>query len=296
MKKNLNEKIAYVIFLLCSIASVISIAAIVFFIFINGMSLFSEVSIIDFMFGKEWKPMAEEPKFGIYPMVTGSVVITFFSALVGVPVGLLTGVFISEYASDKMQKILTPAVELLSGIPSVVYGFFGVIVLVPFISSVFGGRGGGNSMLAGVLVLVVMILPIIVTTSKTAISVVPKEYREGSYALGCSKEYTIYKVLIPAARSGILAGVILAMGRAIGETMAIILVTGNTPIVPNIFTDFSRAMTDPVRTLTANIALEMGYATGTHKSALFATAIVLLAFIMLLNILLNLVKRKGNIK
>lgn len=291
----LSEIIAKYIFFICALISVLSIISIIMFIILNSIPLFKEISFLDFILGHQWKPTKDIPLFGIYPMILGSLSITFFSALFGVPIGLLTGVFLCEYANENIQSIITPLIELLAGIPSVVYGFFGVIVIVPFISNAFGGRGGGNSLIAGIIILIIMILPTIVTTSKTAISAVPKEYKEASYALGVSKEHTIINVLLPSAKSGIFAGIILGLGRAIGETMAIILVTGNTVTTPDFLHNFGRSMTDPIRTLTSNIALEMSYAEGTHENALFATALVLLFFVMLLNILLNYIKRKGDV-
>lgn len=291
-----SEIIAKYVFLACALISVLSIISIIVFIVVNSLPLFDQVSLKDFLFGRQWKPTRDEPLFGIFPMITGTLSMTFFAAIFGVPIGLLTGVFLSEYASNRSKRFVTPLVELLAGIPSVVYGFFGVIVIVPFISRTFGGRGGGNSLLAGIIILIIMILPTIVTTSKTALSAVPKDYKEASYALGISKEHTILKVIIPAAKSGIFAGIILGLGRAIGETMAIILVTGNTVTTPDFIHNFGQSMTDPIRTLTSNIALEMSYSEGLHENALFATALVLLFFIMLLNILLYIIKRRGDLK
>ena len=217
------------------------------------------------------------------PMIAASVLVTLGSVALGVTIGLMTAILLAEVAPEKLSKVIRPAVELLAGIPSVVYGFFGLIVIVPIIDKKFGG--GGNSLLAAIIILGIMILPTIVSIAETSIRSVPKEYKEGSLALGASHVQTIFKVIIPAAKSGIMAAIVLGMGRAIGETMAAILVIGNTPQIPH-------SLFDRVRTLTSNIAIEMSYAQGLRQEALFATGVVLFVFIMALNIILNVFIRK----
>jgi len=217
-------------------------------------------------------------------MIVASVVSTLGAVVVGVPIGVLTAIFIAEIAPKRLADIIRPAVELLAGIPSVVYGFFGLVIIVPLIQNVFQVPAG-NTILAGIIVLGVMILPTVITVSETSIRAVPRTYKEGSLALGASKIFTIFKLLVPAARSGIMTGVILGIGRALGETMAIIMVMGNAPAMPE-------GILDSARTLTANIAIEMSYASGIHASALYATGVVLLVFIMSLNAILLYLNRE----
>ncbi|MBN2897868.1 MAG: phosphate ABC transporter permease subunit PstC [Clostridia bacterium] len=275
-KRELTEKIIEKIFLVAASISVISVLIITLFIFAKGAPAIGIVGVKEFLLGQDWEPMADI--FGILPMILASFYATVGAILIGVPVGILTAVFLAEIAPIWLQRIVRPAVELLAGIPSVIYGFFGLLVIVPIIDEQFGG--GGNSLLAAIFILGVMILPTIVTISETAIKAVPREYKEGSLALGTSHIETIFKVILPAAKSGVLAAVILGIGRAIGETMAVILVIGNTVQIPN-------SLLDRARTLTANIAIEMGYAFGLHQQVLFATGVVLFVFIMSLNLLLN---------
>lgn len=240
-----------------------------------------KIGFKEFIFGTRWKPLAGI--FGILPMIIGSVYVTLGSIIIGVPIGILTAVFIAEIAPSWLAKIVRPAVELLAGIPSVVYGFFGLLVIVPKIDKLF--FNGGNSLLAASIILGIMILPTIVNISETSIRAVPKAYKEGSFAMGASHIQTIFGVILPAAKSGILAAVVLGIGRAIGETMAVILVAGNTVLIPH-------SLLDRFRPLTANIAIEMGYAYGDHQSALFATGVVLFIFIMILNLVLNTLLHK----
>lgn len=280
-KISMYERVVEAIFLISACMAVISVAVITIYIFINGAPAFYKIGILDFLLGKEWNPQA---KFGIFPMIIASVYGTAGAVFIGVPIGLLTAVFLAEIAPEWLAKLFRPAIELLAGIPSVVYGFFGLIVLVPVIDKLFGG--GGNSLLAVIIILGIMILPTIISISETSLRAVPREYKEGSLALGASHIQTIFKVLIPAAKSGILASVVLGMGRAIGETMAVILVAGNSPLIPT-------TLTGRVRTLTANIAIEMGYASGLQQEALFSTGVVLFIFIMLLNIILNVFINKA---
>lgn len=281
-RKKIVEKITENIFLLSSMISIVSLIIITVFIFINGSGIFFKVGFTNIIFGMEWKPL--EGSYGLFPMILSSLLVTIGTTFIGVSIGLMTAVLLAEISPKSFSKIIRPAVNLLAGIPSVVYGFFGLIVIVPIIDSKFGG--GGNSILAAIIILGIMILPTIISISETSIRAVPKEYKEGSLALGASHIETIFKVILPAAKSGIFAAIVLAMGRAIGETMAVILVIGNTPQIPN-------SLFDRARTLTSNIALEMGYAQGLHQEALFATGVVLFVFIMLLNIVLNVFIRKA---
>ncbi len=278
------EKIVETAFFICACMSILSVGIITVYIFYKGSpSMFLKIGVVDFITGQAWKP--EIGLFGIFNMIVGSILGTMGAIAIGVAIGLFTAIFLSEIAPQWLVKIVRPAVELLAGIPTIVYGFFGLIVILPMIDDTFGG--GGNSLLAVIIILSIMILPTVISISETSIRSVPKEYKEGSLALGASHIQTIFKVIVPAARSGIMASVVLGIGRAIGETMAVILVAGNTPQIPH-------SIFDRVRTLTANIALEMGYATGLHQEALFSTGVVLFVFIMALNIVLNLViRRKG---
>ncbi|MCH4891275.1 phosphate ABC transporter permease subunit PstC [Acidaminobacter sp. JC074] len=277
------EKVVRTIFMLAAITSVVSMVLIAGFTLAKGLPAIKEIGLIDFVFGMKWKPGAKI--FGIFPMIVASIYATFGAIVVGVPIGLLTAIFIAEVAPKWLAGILTPMVDLLAAIPSVVYGFFGLIVILPMIDDVF--RNGGNSLLAVIIILGIMILPTIINISSYAIKTVPKEYKEGSLALGATKMQTIFKVLLPAARSGILAGVILGVGRAVGETMAVLLVAGNAAIMPE-------SLLSRVRTLTGNIAVEMSYATGLHQEALFATGVVLFAFIILLNISLRFITKEAS--
>ncbi len=276
------EKLVEAVFLFCAFTAVLSVAVITLFVFARGGPFIFEYGIGKFILGRQWQPLGDV--FGILPMIVASIAGTFGAIIVGVPIGLMTAVFLSEIAPSKIAGIIRPAVDLLAGIPSVVYGFFGLVVIVPIIDKWLGG--GGNSLLAIIFILAVMILPTVVSISEAALRAVPREYREGSLAMGASQMQTIFKVVIPAAKSGILAAVVLGIGRAIGETMAVILVGGNTALIPD-------SILDRVRTMTANIAIEMGYAFGMHQDALFATGVVLFIFIMGLNILLNLLTGKA---
>ncbi|EOD01473.1 phosphate ABC transporter permease subunit PstC [Caldisalinibacter kiritimatiensis] len=278
----IGEKIVEWIFFISASTAIICVALITFFIFVQGSPAIFKIGLKDFILGMEWHPLHDT--FGIFPMIVGSVYATFGAIILGVPIGILTSVFIAELAPDWMVKIVRPAVELLAGIPSVVYGFFGLLVIVPMISKYIGGAG--NSLLAAIFILSVMILPTVVSISETSIRAVPKEYKEGSLAMGASHIQTIFKVILPAAKSGILAAVVLGIGRAIGETMAVILVAGNSPLIPN-------QLTDSIRTMTAGIAIEMGYAFGLHQQALFGIGVILFIFIMALNIILNVVTAKA---
>lgn len=273
------------IFLISALIAVLSLLLIIGFVFYKGLTPFvlKGYSFIDFLFGKEWVPSAD--KFGILPMILSSLLATFGSLIIGVPIGILTAVFIVEIAPKKVGKIISPAVELLAGIPSVLYGVFGLAFIVPNIQKMFN-LPKGQSLLAVIIVLAIMMLPTIIAVSETALRAVPKVFKEGSLALGASRTETTFKVVLPAAKSGILAAVVLGVGRAIGETMAVILVAGNSPVIP-------KSIMDSVRLLTTNIALEMGYAFGTHQEMLFATGVVLFTFILILNYILTKISGKA---
>lgn len=276
-----KERIFHGLFLTSAIIGIVSLAIIAYFIFRESIPAFQEVGISGIVLGQDWLPPA---LYGVATMIVASVVSTFGAVIVGVPVGVLTAIFIAEVAPKRVANIIRPAVELLAGIPSVVYGFFGLVIIVPLIQDIFQVPAG-NTILAGIIVLGVMILPTVITVSETSIRAVPHAYKEGSLALGASSIFTIFKLLVPAARSGIMTGVILGIGRALGETMAIIMVMGNAPAMPE-------GILDSARTLTANIAIEMSYASGVHASALYATGVVLLAFIMILNATLLYLNRE----
>jgi phosphate transport system permease protein len=253
-------------------SAITALLLIVVFILIEGLPFIFKVGPGDFLFSSDWNP--QEGDFGIFPMIIGSLWVTVGAMVVGVPLGLSGAIFLSEFVPRWAMRIIKPTIELLAGIPSVVYGFIGVMVLAPLIRTIFGGPG--LSILAASIILGIMVLPTILSISIDSIKAVPLSYREGAFALGATHWQTIHMAVLPAAKSGIIAGIILGLGRAIGETMAVIMVAGNAVITPG--TPF-----DSVRTLTANIALEMGYATGMHRQALFATGIILLVIIMILN-------------
>ncbi len=284
-RKYMFEKLSAKLFLLCALLSVVSLLVIIGFVFYKGSLPFLSkgYSFIDFIFGVDWVP--GEDKFGILPMIIASIFATIGALIIGVPVGLFTAIFLSEIAPKSVAKLISPAVQLLAGIPSVLYGVFGLAIIVPFLQNNLN-LPKGQSLFAVILVLAIMMLPTIVTVAETAIRAVPKTYREGSLALGASQIGTIFKVVVPAAKSGIMAAIVLGLGRAIGETMAVILVAGNSLIIPT-------SLTDSVRPLTTNIALEMGYAFGTHQEMLFATGIVLFSFILILNFVLAKISSKG---
>ncbi len=285
--KYVIERVSKGVFFASALIAVISLLIIIGFVFYKGLTPFISkgYSFSDFFFGTEWVPSSD--KYGVMPMVIASILGTLGSLVVGVPIGILTAIFIAEIAPKRIGKVISGAVELLAGIPSVLYGVFGLAIIVPWIMNTFN-LPKGQSLLAIIIVLSIMMLPTIVTVSETAIRAVPKSYKEGSLALGASHIETTFKVVVPAAKSGILAAVVLGIGRAIGETMAIILVAGNSPIIP-------MSIMDSVRPLTTNIALEIGYAFGTHQEMLFATGVILFLFILLLNLVLSkLSSKEGN--
>lgn len=273
------------IFLAAACVSILAVALICLFLFGSGLPAIGKIGVTDFLFGTKWKPGNDI--YGIFPMILGSLCVTAGAIVIGVPIGILTAIFMSQFCPERLHKLLKPAVDLLAGIPSVVYGFFGLMVIVPLVRSLFGGSG--TSMLSACIVLGIMILPTIISVSESAINAVPKGYYEGSLALGASHERSVFFAVVPAARSGILAGVILGIGRAVGETMAVIMVAGNQPVVPN-------SLVRGVRTMTANIVLEMGYAADLHREALIATAVILFVFILIINLSFSIIKRKSEKK
>ncbi len=273
----------HVVFFIAAIASIIAVFLICLFLFANGLPAIGKIGVLDFLLGTKWAPSNEPPSFGIFPMILGSIYITAGAIIIGVPIGILTSVFMAKYCPKKIYKVLKPATELLAGIPSVVYGFFGLVVIVPIIRALAGGTG--SSILAASILLGIMILPTIIGVSESAIRSVPQSYYEGSLALGATHERTVFRVMLPAAKSGILAGVVLGIGRAIGETMAVIMVAGNQARMP-------AGILKGIRTLTANIVIEMGYAADLHREALIATGVVLFVFILIINITFSILKNR----
>lgn len=278
----LKEGAARVVFALAAALSILAVGLICVFLFANGVPVMIEIGIPDFLLGTTWRPANDI--YGIFPMIIGSIYVTAGALIFGVPAGLLTAIFLSRFASAKVAAFLKPGVELLAGIPSVVYGFFGLMIIVPFIR--LNAPGNGLSLLAASILLGIMILPTVITVAKNALDAVPQSYYEGALALGATHERSVLRVLVPAAISGIMAGVVLGIGRAIGETMAVVMVAGNQPIIP-------ASIFDGVRTMTANIVLEMGYAADLHRGALIATGVVLFVFILLISTLFNAMKKRG---
>jgi phosphate transport system permease protein len=267
-------------FLVCALISITSVILMTVFIFRQGLPLFAHVSVPDFLFSTDWNPSrTPNPGYGILSFIVGALFVTFLSLLIAVPIGIASGIFLSEMAGRRAGGFLRAAVELLAGIPSVIYGLFGIAAVVPVVRQLFGGNG--YSVLSSSIILAIMTLPTIINMTEVSIHTVPRELREGSWALGATKWQTIVGVLIPAARSGIITGVVLGMGRALGETMAVLLVGGNAPIMPT-------GPLSMVRTLTMNIITDMAYAEGDHLTSLFTTAIVLFIFILALNIFIQL--------
>ena len=276
-----KEKIWKKIFFLTAAFSILSVVLICIFLFANGIPAIKEIGCFDFLFGKKWKPGSD--LYGIFSMIIGTIYVTAGAIIFGVPAGLFTAVFLAEFCPKKLHKVLKHAIDLLAGIPSVVYGFFALMVIVPFVRDVFGGNG--SSVLSASILLGIMILPTIISVSESAILAVPSSYYEGARALGASHERSVFFTVVPAAKSGIFAGIILGIGRAAGETMAVIMVAGNQARIPD-------SILKGVRTLTANIVIEMGYATDLHRQALIATGVVLFVFIMIINLVFNLIKEK----
>lgn len=279
----IKEKGMRFVFMAAACTSVLAVFLICLFLFANGIPAIGKIGPLKFLLGTVWKPSND--KFGILPMIIASFYVTGGSILVGVPAALFTSVFMARYCPKEMYRPLKAGIELMAGVPSIVYGFFGLVFLVPLIRGIFGGTG--TSMLAASLLLGMMILPTIIGPAESAIRSVPESYYEGSLALGATREQSIFCVILPAARSGILAAVVLGIGRAIGETMAVIMVAGNQARMP-------AGLLKGLRTMTANIVTEMGYAAGLHREALIATAVVLFVFILIINLSLSLLRRTEN--
>ncbi|MCR4409882.1 MAG: phosphate ABC transporter permease subunit PstC [Candidatus Saccharicenans sp.] len=271
-----NDRLVRLGLLMIALSAISVLAIITLFIFEQGTPIMFRYGFKSFLLGQDWYP--SEKSFGLLPMIVGSLMVTFGALIIGVPLGLASAIFLTEFSHRRLTRILKPVIELLAGIPSVVYGFIGLMFLVPFIRDNFGGPG--LSVLAASLILGIMILPTVISIAIDSIRAVPDSYREGSIALGATRWQTVRMVVLPAARSGIIAGIILGMGRAIGETMAVIMVAGNAADIPG-------SILAPVRTLTSNIALEMAYASEEHREALFATGVILFIIIMILNTIAN---------
>ena len=277
MKK---EGVFKFLFAAAALFSVLAVVVISLFLFASAFPTIKEIGPINFLFGKIWKPSNDI--YGIFPMIVGSVYVTGISILIGVPLGLFTALYMTYFAPKKLYRVMKPAVELLAGIPSIVYGFFGLMVLVPLFRSIFGS---GKSILTASVLLSFMILPTIITVSESSLRALDNSLLEGALALGDTKEKAVFRVMVPAASSGILSSVILGVGRSIGETMAVVMVAGNQPRIPG-------GVLDGVRTMTANIVLEMGYATDLHRGGLIATGAVLFVFVLILNLSFSLIRRK----
>ncbi len=275
------EKLMRIVFLVTACVSIAMVALICIFLFGNGIPTIQEIGFFKFIFGTVWRP--GNNLYGILPMIVGSIYVTVGAIVVGVPIGILTAVFMAKFCDNKVYKVIKPAINLLAGIPSIVYGFFGLWVLVPLMRTLFGGSG--KHILTASVLLGIMILPTIINITETALRAVPESYYEGAVALGETHELSVFRVVLPAAKSGIIAGVILGIGRAIGETMALIMIAGNQKIIPG-------SIFDGVRTLTGNIALELGYAVDLHRDALIATGVVLFVFILVINVTFSIVKNR----
>ena len=276
----------HIVFFVCALASIAAVVLICLFLFANGIPAMKEIGLLNFLTGAKWKPGNDI--YGILPMILGSIYITAGAVVIGVPVGLLTAIFMAFYCPKKLYGLLKPCTELLAGIPSIVYGFFGMVVIVPCIRTVaalFGADISGSSILAASVLLGIMILPTVIGVSEAALRAVPSAYYEGAVAMGARHERAIFTVMLPAAKSGVLAGVVLGIGRAIGETMAVIMVAGNQPRLTG-------NMLKGIRTMTANIVIEMGYATGLPREALIATGVVLFVFILIINLTFSILKRR----
>lgn len=286
--KDVKETVMKYVFLVCACASILAVILICAFLFANGIPAIGKIGVFNFLLGETWKPGND--LYGILPFILGSIYVTAGAIIIGVPIGLLTAIFMARFCPKPIYRFMKPAVDLLAGIPSVVYGFFGMVVLVPFVRNFFGrtlGFGGnGSSMFTASVMLGIMILPTIISVGESSIRAVPNSYYEGSLALGATHERSVFCTIVPAAKSGIMAGIILGIGRAIGETMAVIMIAGNQPRMP-------KGIFEGVRTLTSNIVMEMGYATDLHREALIATAVVLFVFILIINLLFSLVKRRS---
>ena len=284
--KNFKEQAMRLVFLIAACTSVLAVVLICVFLFANGVPAIAEIGLFDFLLGKEWRP--SNNIYGILPMILGSIYVTAGAILIGVPIALLTSVFMAKYCPKKIYPLFRSAINLMAGVPSIVYGFFGMVLIVPTIRNLFPEAYiSGSSMLAASVLLGIMILPTIIGVTETSIRSVPDSYYEGSLALGATHERSVYCIVFPAAKSGIMAGIVLGIGRAIGETMAVIMVAGNQPRMP-------QGILEGVRTMTANIVTEMGYAAELHREALIATGVVLFVFILVINLAVSALKSRAN--
>ena len=283
MANKVKEKLMEIVFLLTAVVSIVAVALICVFLFGNGIPAMKKIGFAEFLTGTKWKP--GNNKYGIFPMILGSIYVTGGALVIGVPISVLMAVFMARFCPSRLYKVLKPVVDLLAGIPSIVYGFFGLGVLVPLIRDNFKASKG-QSILCAAILLGIMILPTIIGAAEPTIRAVEQSYYEGALALGATHERSVFTVVVPAAKSGIFAAVVLGVGRALGETMAVMMVVGNQPRVPD-------SILQGVRTMTTNIVLEMGYATDLHREALIATGVVLFAFILIINLCFAMLKRRG---
>ena len=279
--QKVKEGIMHALFLICACVSILAVVLICVYLFSTGIPAMSEIGVTDFLFGTKWKPSSGY--YGIFPMIIGSILVTGIAIAIGVPIGILCAVFMSHYCPKKLYAFVKPAINLLAVIPSIVFGFFGLMVIVPIMKDLFGGSG--KSLLTAGVLLGIMILPTVIKTTESSLNAVPRSYYEGALALGATHERSVFFASLPAAKSGILAAIILGVGRAIGETMAVILVAGNQTVIP-------KSITSGVRTMTSNIVMEMGYAGGLHRGALIATGVVLFVFILIINLCFSALKRR----
>lgn len=279
--QKVKEGIMHALFLICACVSILAVVLICVYLFSTGIPAIGEIGVTDFLFGTKWKPSSGY--YGIFPMIIGSILVTGIAIAIGVPIGILCAVFMSHYCPKKLYAFVKPAINLLAGIPSIVFGFFGLMVIVPVMKELFGGSG--KSLLTAGVLLGIMILPTVIKTTESSLNAVPRSYYEGALALGATHERSVFFASLPAAKSGILAAIILGVGRAIGETMAVILVAGNQTVIP-------KSITSGVRTMTSNIVMEMGYAGGLHRGALIATGVVLFVFILIINLCFSALKRR----
>ena len=283
--QKVKEKGMAFVFMLCACVSILAVALICIFLFANGVPAMAKIGFGKFLLGRTWQ--AGNGLFGIFPMIIGSIYVTAGAIIVGVPIGILAAVFLARFCPKPLYRIMKPGVELLAGIPSVVYGFFGLMIIVPWVRDTFRPYYGGNglSLFSAALLLGIMILPTIISISESAIRAVPDKYYQGALALGATHERSVFRTVVPAAKSGIMAGIVLGIGRAFGETMAVIMIAGNQAWIPD-------NMFQGIRTLTANIVMEMGYAQDLHREALIATGVVLFVFILIINTLFSILKRR----
>jgi phosphate transport system permease protein len=283
--QKVKEKGMEFVFMLCACVSILAVALICIFLFANGVPAMAKIGFGKFLLGRTWQ--AGNGLFGIFPMIIGSIYVTAGAIIVGVPIGILAAVFLARFCPKPLYRIMKPGVELLAGIPSVVYGFFGLMIIVPWVRDTFRPYYGGNglSLFSAALLLGIMILPTIISISESAIRAVPDKYYQGALALGATHERSVFRTVVPAAKSGIMAGIVLGIGRAFGETMAVIMIAGNQAWIPD-------NMFQGIRTLTANIVMEMGYAQDLHREALIATGVVLFVFILIINTLFSILKRR----